>query len=120
MGSRNIAHVLLPTPTPWRANAPAAARLPPLSAPAMTDFRLSAELNHLFQDGFHSRLVECAQRLGAHVAELSDAQAERGHGLDVGRLQNADHVISAERPIKLLHGRAGLLCRRHEGTGAFR
>ena len=76
-------------------------------------------LGKLFEDRFHRCIVECGQRLGAHIAELANAQAKHCDRLGVGRLQDGDHVISAERPIERLYGHACFLGFSLEGSGAL-
>src|ERR1041385_3777476 len=92
--------------------------LRPTEAPFQNPDRTKG-LPDLCQNLRHFGLVECVQRLGAHVAQLACAEADGRDGLDVRGFDNRHDVVASQCPVQLFDVSARLLDHGRESIGAF-
>jgi hypothetical protein len=76
-------------------------------------------LNHLTNDRLHVCLRKRSQRLRANISKGATAQSKRGHGNVIWCLNNRDHVVLAQCPEGIPHGRSALLRHFFEGVCPF-
>src|SRR5262245_36224894 len=76
-------------------------------------------LDHLTNDRLHVCLCKRSQRLCANISKGATAQSKRGHGNVIWCLNNRDHVVLAQCPEGIPHGRSALLRHFSEGVRPF-
>src|SRR5262249_5956542 len=77
-------------------------------------------LDHFTNDRLHVCLCKRSQRLRANISKGATAQSKRGHGNVIWCLNNRDHLVLAQCPEGVPHGRSALLRHFSEGVRPFR
>src|SRR5262249_5927498 len=76
-------------------------------------------LDHLTYDRLHVCLRKRSQRLRANISKGATAQSKRGDRNVIWCLNNRDHVVLAQCPEGIPHGRSALLRHFFEGVCPF-